>query len=46
MKLNKNLSHGNLDGTLKLTLVIYGRNMKKYLLKFMLDNLRIPTIVK
>ena len=46
MKLNKKLSHGNLDGMLKLTLMIYGKNMKKYLLKFMLDNLRNPTIVK
>ena len=44
MKLNKKLSHGNLDGMLKLTLMIYGRNMKKYLLKFMLDNLRITIV--
>ena len=46
MKLNKKLSHGNLDGMVKLSLVIYGINMKKYLLKLMLDNLRNPTIVK
>ena len=44
MKLNRKLSHGNLDGMLKLALVIYGRNMKKYLLKFMLDNLRITIV--
>ena len=44
MKLNKKLSHGNLDGMLKQTLMIYGRNMKKYLLKFMLDNLRITIV--
>ena len=38
MKLNKKLSHRYLDGTFRLILLIYGRLMKKYLLKVMQDN--------
>ena len=35
MKLNKKISQRNIDGMFRLILLIYGRIMKNYLLKFM-----------
>ena len=36
----KKINDRNLDGIFRLILMIYGKNMKKYVLKFMQNNLR------
>ena len=38
MELSKKFSHRNLDGIFGLTLLIYGKNMKKRVTKFNLGN--------
>ena len=46
MKLGKKLSHRNLDGIFRVTLLIYGeKNTKKSMSEFMQDNLRISMVV-
>ena len=35
IKLSKKINDRNLDGIFRLILMIYGKNMKKYVLKFM-----------
>ena len=40
IKLSKKINDRNLDGIFRLILMIYGKNMKKYVLKFMQNNLR------
>ena len=45
MKLSEKSTHRNLDDMFRLTLLIYGRNMKKIMSKFMQDNLRNSMIV-
>ena len=40
IKLSKKVNDRNLDGIFRLILMIYGKNMKKYVLKFMQNNLR------
>ena len=45
MKLSKKIRHRNLDGMFRLLLMSYGRIMKKYLSKFMQENLRNSSIV-
>ena len=39
-KLSKKINNRNLDGIFRLTLMIYRKNMKKYVSKFMLNNSR------
>ena len=35
IKLSKKVNDRNLDGIFRLILMVYGKNMKKYVLKFM-----------
>ena len=45
MKLNEKSTHRNLDDMFRLILLIYGRNLKKIMAKFMQDNLKNSMIV-
>ena len=40
MKLSKKVNDRNLDGKFRLIILIYGKNMKKDVSKFMQNNLR------